>query len=165
VQGPSGFREIVVQGSAAPGHPALVDVAAWLAKLPIAALDAVTTLRFGPFDPGGQARFDPAEGVLSVHPVDPSTDFWVTQGAGVIAHEVVGHSLEQGDPLVLRALVPARALDGLGQGQWVGTDDAYGDTNLAESFAVGVQERFIDDARASRLRPAFSRLVDALLGR
>ena len=66
---------------------------------------------------------------------------------------------------MLWALVLARALDGLERGQWVGTDDVHDDTNLAESFAVGVQELVANETRARAARPAFAQLVDALLGR
>jgi hypothetical protein len=88
-------------------------------------------------------------------------DFWRDHGQAITIHEVVGHGIEQSNPLILRALAMARVLDGAA-GNWTGTDDAYGDTNLAESFAVGVQELFADETTRVR-RPAFARLVDALI--
>ena len=63
--------------------------------------------------------------------------------------QVGQHFLEAGDPLLYRLLLQARLLDGAA-GEWRGTDDAYGDKNLAESFAVGVQELFADDGAAAK---------------
>jgi len=154
-----GPRTIDVSGVAGPNHPSIDDVVGWLAGLPATALQAVEHVRFGPHDPSGQARFSPASGTLTFNPTTP--DFWRDQGQTITIHEVVGHGLEQSNPQVLRALCMARILDGAG-GTWVGTDDPYGDTNLAESFAVGVQELFADESARSR-RPAFARLVDALI--
>jgi hypothetical protein len=154
-----GQRIIDVSGVAGPNHPSIDDVVGWLAGLPATALQAVEHVRFGPHDPNGQARFSPASGTLTFNPTTP--DFWRDQGQTITIHEVVGHGLEQSNPQVLRALCMARILDGA-SGTWVGTDDPYGDTNLAESFAVGVQELFADESARSR-RPAFARLVDALI--
>lgn len=161
-QGPTLDRRIDVEGSAGPDHPTLAQLTAWLAALPVTALRALEHVRFGPPDANGQAKFAPATGTLT-YAATPG--FFAEQGLTTTIHEVVGHGLEQSDPRVLRALVMARVLDGAG-GAWVATRDPYGDTNLAESFAVGVQELFAppplgDDARARH--PAFARLVDALL--
>lgn len=155
-------RSVDVAGAIGPDHPPLAQVASWLAALPAPALAALEHLRFGPPDPNGQAKFAPATGTLT-YAATPG--FWAEQGQTTTVHELVGHGLEQSDPRVLRALAMARVLDGVA-GHWVGTRDPYGDTNLAESFAVGVQELFAPpplDSQARGEHPAFARLVDALL--
>lgn len=155
-------RTVDVEGKVGIDHPALAQVASWLAALPAPAQAALEHLRFGPPDPNGQAKFSPATGTLTLA---ATPGFWAEQGQTTTIHELAGHGLEQSDPRVLRALAMARVLDGVA-GQWVATQDPYGDTNLAESFAVGVQELLAppptgDEARAAH--PAFARLVDALL--
>ncbi len=152
-------RVIEVLDAPGPNHPSLEDVGRWLATLPMTALQAVEHVRFRPSDPHGQAKFSPADGTLTFSAMTP--DFWRDHGQAITIHEVVGHGIEQSNPLILRALAMARVLDGAA-GNWTGTDDAYGDTNLAESFAVGVQELFADETTRVR-RPAFARLVDALI--
>jgi hypothetical protein len=140
--------------------PTTEDIVGWLEHLPLQTLRSLERVAFHPPDPNGQARFDIASGTLFYNAV--SADFWRdADGGSITAHEVVGHGLEAADPLVYRLLMEARLLDGI-EGEWFGTDDAYGDTNLAESFAVGVQELLADGDAATR-RPHFARLVSALL--
>ena len=64
-------------------------------------------------------------------------------------------------------IIQARVLDaraGAGTGVDVkSTDWSYGDTNVAESWAVGVEEYLRDPARSWVHRPNFSRLVEHVL--
>ncbi len=78
----------------------------------------------------------------------------------VIDHEAGGHGMETRYPAFSQLLMQARVLDRR-SGTTRGTDWSYGNHDMHESWAVGVEEFTRNDARSRDLRPAFTRLVDA----
>jgi|GEM_PF-1653406 len=155
-------REVPVDTSRLQdGHPRIEDITAWLGALPLQALRTVERVELGAFDPNGQAQYLPHDGTLRFNP----SPIWQQPGQGesITLHEVLGHGLEQGNPHIYRLLMQARVLDGALAGAWAGTDDPYGDTNLAESFAVGMQEFAADPDKTWQERPHFATLVCSLL--
>jgi hypothetical protein len=128
-----------------------------LADLPFQSLRELHRVKFvfdetalAMFGSDGSLFFSSNEGWLLEENVQAQTR--------AVPHEVAGHGIEKGDAQLLSLLMEARLLDAA-QGAKHGTDGAYGDTDLRESFAVGIEE-YKTDPIFRQKRPHFAALLD-----
>lgn len=142
-----------------PGKfPTIEDLASDLAAMPVAAQLAVQRVAFGAADADALGFFDHRTSTLLI----PEHSIWsdprfVENRRTTLAHEIAGHGIEGGDPIVHRALMLGRYLDG------TGTTRPYGGTNVVESFAVGIEEFRASSSSAWGRTPHATRLKAHLL--
>ena len=136
-----------------PGVPTLDELAELLRQIPNVALRSLDNVVYG----GDRvASFMHGTHTMRIG----NTANWrhmSREQLRVITHELAGHGIELGDPLVHRALLLARRLDG------IGSTHPYGNLNRMESFATGIEDTATNAVDAARRSPHTSRLFWHLL--
>lgn len=145
-------RVTLPPGGLTGNAPTPAELAELLERIPSSALRSLSHISY---DSPRLASFTHDPQLLRLSPNNWPRD--PGERLRILVHELAGHGIEMGDPVVHRQLLLARRLDG------IGATRPYGNMNILESFAVGVEDLATSPLDVARQAPHFSRVAWPLL--